>query len=33
VPADLVAAGMIGDRADVIFAGSEEISGFIAHQC
>src|SRR5262249_44660219 len=29
----LVGAGMMGDRADVIFAGPEEISGFIAHQC
>jgi cytochrome c len=29
----LVPAGMMGDRADVIFAGPEEISGFIAHQC
>jgi cytochrome c len=28
----LVGAGMMGDRADVIFAGPEEISGFIAHQ-
>ena len=29
----LVGAGMMGDRADVIFAGPEEISGFITHQC
>jgi cytochrome c len=29
----LVAAGMMGDRADVIFASPEEISGFIAQQC
>jgi len=29
----LVGAGMMGDRADVIFAGPDEISGFIAHQC
>src|SRR5262249_5275726 len=29
----LVGAGMIGDRADVIFAGPEEISGFISRQC
>ncbi len=29
----LVAAGMMGDRADVIFAGPEEISGFIANAC
>ena len=29
----LVGAGMMGDRADVIFASPEEISGFIAHQC
>src|SRR6266567_8809295 len=27
----LVGAGMMGDRADVIFAGPEEISGFISH--
>ena len=32
VPA-LVGAGMMGDRADVIFASPEEISGFISHQC
>jgi hypothetical protein len=25
--------GMMGDRADVIFAGPEEISGFITGQC
>jgi len=29
----LVRAGMMGDRADVIFASPEEISGFIAQQC
>jgi hypothetical protein len=29
----LVPAGMMGDRADVIFAAPEEISGFISHQC
>ena len=29
----LVAAGMMGDRADVIFAEPEEISGFIGRQC
>jgi cytochrome c len=29
----LVGAGMMGDRADVIFAAPEEISGFIAPQC
>jgi cytochrome c len=29
----LVPAGMMGDRADVIFASPDEISGFIAHQC
>jgi cytochrome c len=29
----LVGAGMMGDRADVIFAGPEEISGFISSQC
>lgn len=29
----LVPAGMMGDRADVIFASAEEISGFITHQC
>jgi len=29
----LVGAGMMGDRADVIFASPDEISGFIAHQC
>src|SRR5439155_19878194 len=29
----LVGAGMMGDRADVIFAGPEEISGFISHRC
>jgi cytochrome c len=29
----LVAAGMMGDRADVIFAAPEEISGFIKPQC
>src|SRR5215831_7901991 len=29
----LLGAGMMGDRADIIFAGPEEISGFIAQQC
>jgi cytochrome c len=29
----LVPAGMMGDRADVIFAVPEEISGFIAERC
>jgi cytochrome c len=29
----MVAAGMMGDRADVIFAAPEEISGFISEQC
>jgi cytochrome c len=29
----LVAAGMMGDRADVIFASPSEISGFISQQC
>jgi cytochrome c len=29
----LVAAGMMGDRADVIFAAPEEISGFISPEC
>ncbi len=29
----IVPAGMMGDRADVIFAAPEEISGFIAHGC
>ena len=29
----LVGAGMMGDRADVIFAGPEEITGFISQQC
>jgi hypothetical protein len=29
----LVPAGMMGDRADVIFAAPEEISGFVTHQC
>jgi cytochrome c len=29
----LVAAGMMGDRADVIFAAPDEISAFILHQC
>jgi cytochrome c len=29
----LVGAGMMGDRADVIFATPSEISGFIADQC
>ena len=29
----LIGAGMMGDRADVIFAAPEEISGFITPQC
>jgi cytochrome c len=29
----IVPAGMMGDRADVIFASPDEISRFIAHQC
>jgi cytochrome c len=29
----LVPAGMMGDRADVIFASPEEISGFISQRC
>jgi cytochrome c len=29
----IVAAGMMGDRADVIFAAPEEISSFISSQC
>lgn len=29
----LVPAGMVGDRADVIFAAPEEISGFIKSEC
>ena len=29
----LVGAGMMGDRADVIFASPEEVSEFITHQC
>jgi cytochrome c len=29
----IVGAGMMGDRADVIFASPEEISGFISHRC
>ena len=29
----VVAAGMMGDRADVIFATPEEISGFISPHC
>jgi cytochrome c len=29
----LVPAGMMGDRADVIFASPDEISGFIAERC
>jgi cytochrome c len=32
VPA-IVPAGMMGDRADVIFASPDEISPFIRHQC
>jgi cytochrome c len=29
----LVPAGTMGDRADVIFASPDEISGFITDQC
>jgi cytochrome c len=29
----IVSAGMMGDRADVIFASPDEISAFISHQC
>jgi len=29
----LVPAGMMGDRADVIFSSPDEISGFISHRC
>jgi cytochrome c len=29
----IVDSGMLGDRASVIFATPEEISGFITHQC
>jgi cytochrome c len=29
----LVGAGMMGDRADVIFASPDEISDLVAHQC
>lgn len=29
----IVPAGMMGDRADVIFASPDEISGFISHRC
>ena len=29
----LMGAGMMGDRADVIFAAPEEISGFIKPEC
>jgi cytochrome c len=29
----IVAAGMMGDRADVIFASPDEISAFISHRC
>jgi hypothetical protein len=29
----MLPAGMMGDRADVIFASPDEISGFISHQC
>ena len=29
----IISAGMLGDRADVIFAAPEEISGFISAQC
>jgi hypothetical protein len=31
--ASIAPAGMMGDRADVIFANPEEISGFISSQC
>jgi cytochrome c len=31
--AALVGAGMMGDRADVIFAAPEEIGGFIRPEC
>ena len=29
----IVPAGMMGDRADVVFASPDEISGFISHRC
>lgn len=29
----LIGAGMLGDRADVVFAKPEEMSGFIRHEC
>jgi cytochrome c len=29
----IVPAGMMGDRADVIFASPDEISAFISHRC
>jgi cytochrome c len=29
----IVPAGMMGDRADIIFAAPEEISGFISSRC
>jgi cytochrome c len=29
----IMSAGMMGDRASVIFAAPEEISGFIRHEC
>jgi cytochrome c len=29
----LMGAGIMGDRADVIFASPDEISGFIRNQC
>jgi cytochrome c len=29
----IMRAGMMGDRASVIFAAQEEISGFIRHEC
>jgi len=32
IPA-ILGAGMMGDRASIIFAGPEEISGFIRHDC
>jgi cytochrome c len=29
----IVGAGLMGDRADVIFSSHDEISGFISHRC
>ena len=29
----IVGAGMVGDRADVIFSSPEEITGFIGNRC